>query len=500
MSEIELEKNINKLLERMRIDEEPENVNNIQAPGNASTASGPQTQGNIDKNLKFSYIDTDTLIHTYPPAGARTWETSNKQIYKPLKDGDIIKDLVIFLEKKSNGRWKYISELGITANKYSDYQFRILIGSKLKMDATIKFIITRDTVKAELNRLEVNTPFQAKNAVFKREGQLNRLEHLELKKIKKPQDLFRRFKGVVGYKEGSTWSDKLAMLKTAENKLDKIDGVDKSTIKIAKDLVSDILDRAHTESDPYDVDFNPKESEDLNKIISIAKKIDDMDLKPDSGAEIEEAFPLLVKNNILVKKEREQKESYSVDMSSYLKNILLEAEWTGPTKKKKKEKNPSRKTLEKDAGGELIEALDKEVIKWFNTKHGVTAYGGQSVNGKPPIFDGKLFKFFQATKVDFRAQERSIKTEEQTPEKVTVELSGYIEALGYTWLDARIREMGGWGSWTFRILDAPNKPFYHGTAKIKGPGTGLGILRKKKDLYNDQGKGGANFGYEKEEG
>lgn len=480
---------------------EADNTGNIPPPGGEDTTGGSAEPPSgepaatntspgeeLKPNYNFSYLDTRTMFYKPLPAGGDAWKQSRKSFHKPLIRGVVTKELRVFLEKQSDKRLKYLEELRTEVAKYSDYQFRFRMGTKFKMDATVEFIITKETVKAKLVEIKANTPFQRKDAVFN-ESDLSKLPILELKGVDS-YELYRKIKATTGEdsdrKDIDRGKSKIELGKIVD-KIERSSDIDEETKEHAKEITKKIIDTLR-HSEKYDVHFDPKK--DYSEIIKVAQKAVEDNLSAD-----DEEIEKLIAEKFYSKKKAN--EAYKVDLNSYLKKVLI-SEASSRSKEKKNIKNMSTDELKKEAGGDLAIKLDKNIHKWFDHRNGITAYGDQI------RFEGKLFKFYEANKVNFQPQERTIDIKQRGGDKTYLRLGGYIEAIGHTWIDARIGEkrvkfketipQPKINSWTFRILDAPEKPFFGVSVSTAGKGHGLGGARGREDFYKKDGEG-ANFGY-----
>lgn len=182
---------------------------------------------------------------------------------------------------------------------------------------------------------------------------------------------------------------------------------------------------------PEDHPFITK-TKNLSKIV---KAVEDNDTEEEALAK---AFELL------------RKKEETVDLHSYLRNLLLE--------KTREEKGAfpkpprSGKGLERERGGELISRMNDKLLKqWFGRRKIAASTAAR-------FFEGNLYEFLAVSAATFRPRKRTIKSQENDG-SVVIEFDGEIVTEAEVWIDARIGEKGSLSTWTFRVHDDPNKPF-----------------------------------------
>jgi len=443
-------------------EEEDWSTANIAKPGLSSMRDAPgadiggqQTDDEVQEQpgKSFQFLDTKTMFTTDPPSGSDTWSESKKKMYKPLHNGTLHGKLAKFFKSKSDSRIKYLDSLKLNAARYNTHQFRMTFGAKFKMDADIKLIITREGVKARLVRLFANTPFQKSNVTFE-DKDLQPLGDIEIGGVRTDKFFQRK-------KEESKIAYNLKYL--TDNKIKNIDNIDKNILDESMKIVNDIIN--YYKENRVKINYDPENDSHISRLISIANYTIENDVTDIDNLLLSEFGTV-----------NENRDEYKIDLNSYLKKILVEADAPGEEAKKErggksgKLKKDVRGTLEDELGGDIISKINKKLIpKWFGGGNGITAAG------RPPYFDNKMFQFFQTLEVSFIPQKKSeVKKSEDKSSKAEMTVSGYFDAVGYIWLDARISEQGGPDSWTFRIYDNPQKPFlrlnfslFGGTASIK---------------------------------
>lgn len=145
-----------------------------------------------------------------------------------------------------------------------------------------------------------------------------------------------------------------------------------------------------------------------------------------------------VLSNLQAYKDRDEKQE-SVDLSSYLKRLLLEAE---------KKTRHGEKELGTKEGGQLIATLNDRIFREWFEKDGA----GIAAPTNSRLFEGNMFEWFAASSATFRPKERDVKG---VGDEAEITFRGDLIMQSEIWIDSRVEPKGGSSKWSFRAWDKP---------------------------------------------
>lgn len=396
-----------------------------QQPGDAQQTTGQEVSPYVAKekteydpsdiqNKKVQYLDTHDLFTTQYPTNSSEWvdEVRKKKYYLPLKDGRVGRYLV-----------KKLKDLVATgpngAARYNEFQFRIILRGDLNAKTTISIVANDDnTASAKLEDITLNTLHGVETK------DKSQITTFKIPKIDITCDNSKLIKWAKQESTGRTATE-FEKTKAKEEQPEAPEEHEGGTAKSSPHKE----DMEGTARNKDYVGMKTKEAERYVKWLLKNKGMP----KDEQGA-----FNKVVnKSNIKeFKAAQAASESYTIDLQSYLKDLLLE-----------KKAKPSGSALEKELGGELINRMNDTLFKnWFKQN-------GLAAPASNRIFEGCLFEFFAASEATFKPSEREVvKVKEDS---VKLKFTGTLTAEAELWFDARIGENTNVHSWTFRDHTRP---------------------------------------------
>jgi hypothetical protein len=361
----------------------------------------------VDTGTKMQYLSTINMYTSPTPPDSAEWknEVKQKRQFAPLTDARIV-----------NSIKKYFPALRVSsakAAKYSDFQFRIILGGSMKADAEIKVTTEDKKAFATLENINIDNSHRGvggkgNSSIINAMKEKNRIPiNAKLEDIR-------------------NWAKAEPKLKEPdpEEEPEEEEG-EKETWSEPEEhpYYDDLLEVARGKT----VGFKTQRA---------AKKFVNWFIKkespPTKGLSIEAITSLLMKN--LEDWRNRGEASESINISSYIRSLMLE-----------KKKIPGAE-LESGRGGDLLRSINHNLEIWF--KH-----GGIAASTDNRIFRGNIYEWFAVRDANFTLGER--KVEAVNRQEVEVTMTGQLKMEVEVWVDARIGEQNGnLSSWSFRVLDA----------------------------------------------
>jgi hypothetical protein len=449
----------------------------LPAPAGTEPVKGKTLQS---QNVKF--YSTKDLFTTQYPSNSAEWvnETKKKPWMIPLQDGRIAQKL----EKL----FPTFSGASAAAARYNDFQFRVTLNGDLKANVKIKVIAKGSEPNKATAYLEsIEIPNQAK---LPEKGS----DPSSLDRIKKKGaiDIEANIDDLMQWATGTKPAERADRI---EKMMDKVYDNASSNIKssiakdspklkeIAKSITTDISRGAikNRESEinkelfkklktvaaeePETIEKAPEETPFFEKMVDTVVAMYDAKQKegklPDRksskwkpGEKVNNAEAFVKK---LLKKypdftpedetdaatfaasespSKKKEEVYSINLHSFLKNLLLE--------KKSAEK---RGELEHAKGGKIINKINDQIFDlWFAKKgKGIAAAATDRL-----FFEGNMYQWFAVEKATFVPKKREGETKGEDVELI---LDGQLVMESQIWIDARCGETGGINHWNFYVWD-----------------------------------------------
>jgi len=443
---------------------------------------------------KIEFYSTKDLFTTAPPPNSSDWpaEMKSKPWMIPLQDGRIAQKLMkMFPSFTQDGR-------GHGAARYNDYQYRVILRGDLTATAEIRALAStktpgttnvelvsiiiplsgasnldsggtnKDSVNKMRNKGSINISMPTEELVKWATGRESRVQAKERvedlmdqvyanasEKFREDYDrghptikkIEQAVKDAIDKFELEDFEDKTVM-KELFRKFKKIDAGVEEPEKVAPEEELEKKTITVEEHPSYDTFFSiatgksvgmkQKEAKEYLKWLIKMKKPPLKKMKEGDAA-------TFVLQNIEAYKTREE----SVNLSEYLKRLLLEQE----------KSRHGKKELETKKGGELIATLNDQIFnEWFKRKGaGIAA----STNNR--LFEGNMYEWFAASSATFTPKKRDSKG---VGDEAVITFKGDLVMQSEIWIDARVGESrGGFSGWSFRVWDKPN-PISTSTFKI----------------------------------
>jgi len=451
---------------------------------------------------EIEFYSTKDLFTTAPSPNSSDWpaEIKAKPWMIPLQDGRVAQKLMkMFPSFAQDGR-------GHGAARYNDYQYRIILRGDLTAQAEIRaFASTKTPGTVNVELVSINIPLTGasnldsggtnKDSVNKmrNKGAINismptekllkwvtgrearvqakkRVEDLMDQVYNNASEKFRKnydrghpsikkiekaVKDAIDKFELDDFEDKTVM-KELFKKFRKIDAdIEEPKIEVEPEAPAEEPEKKTITVDQHpsyrtffdiatgeSVGMKQKDAKEYLKWLIKTKK------PPLKKMKAEDAATFVLQNLEAYKEREEQQES--VNLSEYLKRLLLEQEKGG---------RQSKTELETKKGGELIATLNDQIFdQWFKKKG-----AGIAAPTNNRLFEGNMYEWFSASSATFTPKKRD---SEGVGDEAVITFKGDLIMQSEIWIDARVGEgRAGFSSWSFRVWDKVN-PITTSTFKI----------------------------------
>lgn len=373
----------------------------VAAPPVAASTETPEKTLPEQKNIVF--LSTKDMFTSAPPAHSADWpaEMREKTWMIPLQDGRLVQSVLKLFPTLTLDRKSYAD-----AARYNDYQYRVVLDGDLRAEIAIEVKASKDKPDIAVITLKsIKIPNNGKNLSptgTKEDFLIPKNNAIEIKA--NTDELMKWALGEEPQLDLKSIRDKVEdlMSDTYDKFKEEIEGMPEKDSSELTDVVNDIADEVYNK--------NVDNTEDAISV-ALYKKLNKSN-KPTSTKEPEKAE--------------------SVDLSRYLKRILLEAK---------------PEILKSEEGGGILSVLSNNMFTgWFRKKVGISAPTSKR------LFEGNVYEWFATSKATFTPKKKTGKTDKKGG--VTLSMSGELLMQAEIWIDARCGEKGaGLNRWNFYVWD-----------------------------------------------